>query len=1004
MARCRRGYGIVRSDWTPMDDRDTPSSLPAWEALYGPNVGYALELYERYLHDPGSVDAETRTIFDRLERDEDRALATLARPSSSSVPNGKANGSNGATPAAVLAPTSAGNGAAPAVQAAEKPTVDVNKVVLAARMARSIREYGHLAANIDPLGSPRPGDPMLEPATHGITDVDLAALPASIVWPSAGPEDGTCLDAIEKLREMYCGSIGYEFDHVQDYTERTWLHDSVESGAFRQPMTADERRALLQRLTEVEGFEQFLHTTFQGQRRFSIEGNDMLVPMLDEIIRNGTSVGLREVLIGMAHRGRLNVLAHVLAKPYPAIFSEFHATTTAADEGVHAPGANQEDGWTGDVKYHLGAQRTIEGQQGALKVTVADNPSHLEVVDPVVAGFARAAQDNREVAGPPRQDPHASLPVTIHGDAAFPGEGVVAETLNLSRLPGFQTGGSLRIITNNQIGFTTESLDSRSTLYASDLAKGFEIPIVHVNADDPEACIAMIRFAFVYRERFGKDFLIDLVGYRRWGHNESDEPAFTQPLLYNVIRSHPTVRAVYAERLQHEGIVTADEVEQWINGVRDTLREAREQEPPVDVASGTSPVESFSADAEHLASPDELREINAALLTKPEGFTLNRNLERILSRRVDALDRPGGIDWALAESLAFGTILRAGTPIRMTGQDTERGTFSQRHLVLHDLQSGDRYVPLQTLPGARASFAVYNSPLTETAVLGFEYGYSVHAPEALVVWEAQFGDFANVGQVIVDQFISAARAKWRRTPALTMLLPHAYEGQGPEHSSARLERYLQLAAEDNIRVANVTTAAQYYHLLRLQAELLSGDRRPLVIMTPKSLLRHPRAASSLGDLVEQRFQPVLDDWGAADRHDRVTRLILCSGKVAVDLSTTAAHNPEPLERIAVARIELLYPFPEEALQTVLAGYPNLKQVVWVQEEPRNQGAWQYIAPRIEAVLPAGVPLHYLGRSERAATAVGSGERHGEEQSEIVGAAFEGERRPDIGTHGVQYVD
>jgi 2-oxoglutarate dehydrogenase E1 component len=976
-----------------MDDRDAQQSLPAWEALYGPNVGYAIDLYERYLADPGSVDPESRAIFERLGRDEDRAIATMARPSSPVSVNG-ANGK---------APTTAPPGAtAPAPQTVSGGT-DVTTIVLAARMARSIREYGHLAAQIDPLGAPRPGDPMLEPATHGITDADLAALPATIVWPSAGPEDGSCLDAINELRAIYCGAIGYEFDHVQDYTERTWLHESVESGRLRQPLSADEKRSLLKRLSEVDGFETFLHTTFQGQKRFSIEGNDMLVPMLDEIIRSGQQVGLHEVLIGMAHRGRLNVLAHVLCKPLPTIFSEFHATSTK-DEGVHAHGAEQEEGWTGDVKYHLGAHRIVSDTHGELKITVADNPSHLEVVDPVVAGFARAAQDDRSHPGSPRQDTHASLPVTIHGDAAFPGEGVVAETLNLSRLPGYQTGGSIRIITNNQIGFTTESRDSRSTLYASDLAKGFEIPIVHVNADDPEACIAMIRFAFEYRERFARDFLIDLVGYRRWGHNEGDEPSFTQPVIYDLIRSHPTVRTLYAEQLIKEEIVSPEEAETMVDEVRETLRAARDEAPPSFVASGTQRVESFAEAAETRVSAGELRALNQALLARPEHFAIHRNLERVLSRRTDALDREGGIDWSLAETLAFATILAAGTPIRVTGQDTERGTFSQRHLALHDPASGAVYVPLQALPQSHASFAVYNSPLTETAVLGFEYGYSVHAPEALIVWEAQFGDFANVGQVIVDQFISAARAKWRRTPALVMLLPHGYEGQGPEHSSARLERYLQLAAEDNIRIANCTTASQYFHLLRLQAALLDGDRRPLVIMTPKSLLRHPRAGSSLADLTDRRFQPVLDDWSATDRRDRVKRLILCTGKVAVDLTTTAAKNPKPVEHVAVARIELLYPFPAESLKQVLAGYPNIQQVIWLQEEPRNQGAWNYIAPRIEAVLPEDVRLHYLGRSERASTAVGSDETHQAEQREIIEAAFEGERRPQIETRGVQYVD
>ncbi len=980
-----------------MDDTETMQSLPTWEALYGPNVGYAIELYERYLADPSSVDDETRAIFERLGRDEEAAIASLTRPASAAPVNG--NGASART-------SSTGVKSVKVTPVAELPAslLDVNKIVLAARIARGIREYGHLAANIDPLGAPRPGDPMLEPETHGITDEDLRQLPPTIVWPAAGPEEGTCLDAIKELRAIYCGSVGYEFDHVQDFTERTWLHESVESGVYRKPLQPEQKRDLLKRLSEVEGFETFLHSTFQGQKRFSLEGNDMLVPMLDEIIRNSAEGDIREVLIGMAHRGRLNVLTHLLGKPYEAIFSEFHSTPTG-DDGSETISAEADGGWTGDVKYHYGAQRTIPGRAGDLKITLADNPSHLEVVDPVVAGFARAAQDNRSEPGAPRQDTHESLPVTIHGDAAFPGEGVVAETLNLSRLPGYQTGGTLRIIVNNQIGFTTQAADSRSTLYASDLAKGFEIPIVHVNADDPEACLSVVCFAVAYRERFRKDFLIDLVGYRRWGHNEADEPAFTQPLLYDQIRAHPSTRALYAERLEQEGAITADEAQSFVDESRKKLQAAR-QGTSTDGLAGADPGDREVAPptAEDRLSVEELHELNDALLARPENFTVHRNLERILSRRKEALDRPGGIDWALAETLAFATILSRGTPIRLAGQDTARGTFSQRHLVLYDTSSGASHIPLQSLSRARASFAVYNSPLTEMAVLGFEYGYSVHSPEALVVWEAQFGDFANVGQVILDQFISAAWAKWRRRPALVLLLPHGYEGQGPEHSSARLERYLQLAAEDNLRVANCSTAAQYFHLLRLQASLLSSDRRPLILMTPKSLLRHPRAGSSIQDLTEGHFQPVLDDWGAADRREKVERLILCTGKVAVDLTTTAVKNPNPVERVAVARVELLYPFPEEQLRAVISGYPHLKQVIWLQEEPRNQGAWSYMAPRLEEVLPKGISLAYLGRSERASTAVGSDEAHQMEQREIIEAAFEGERRPQIETRGVQYVD
>ncbi|MDP9375902.1 MAG: 2-oxoglutarate dehydrogenase E1 component, partial [Chloroflexota bacterium] len=880
---------------------------------------------------------------------------------------------------------------------------EVAKVVGAARLARGIREYGHLAARIDPLGGPRPGDPMLDPATHGITEADLAALPASIVWRAAGPEAGSALDAIGRLREIYSGSIGYDYDHVQDFEERAWLLNTTESGEFRAPLPPAERRDLLRRLTEVEEFERFLHTTFQGQKRFSIEGTDLLVPMLDELIHDAAACGTREVLIGMAHRGRLNVLAHILGKPYAAIFSEFHHAPNK--ELVPSEGSTGINlGYTGDVKYHLGARKTVrEDNLVPVHLTLGHNPSHLEFVNPVAQGFTRAAQERRDAPGAPAQDVDQALAVTIHGDSAFPGEGVVAETLNLSRLEGYQTGGTVRIIVNNQVGFTTEPREARSTLYASDLAKGFEIPVVHVNADDAEACLAAVRQAHAYRDRFHKDFLIDLVGYRRWGHNEGDEPAFTQPRLYARIAGHPTARARYAERLVAEGVVTAEEAEALAREVRERLQRAYEEttggvqadeSPPL---TDAPPLTAFAT----AVPADRLRELNELLLARPAGFTPHPRLERQLARRREALDREGGIDWALAETLAFASILADGTPIRLAGQDAERGTFSQRHLVLHDPETDAEYIPLQALPAARGSFAVYNSPLTEAAVLGFEYGYSVHAPEALVLWEAQFGDFANVGQVLIDQFIVAARAKWRQNPALVMLLPHGYEGQGPEHSSGRLERFLQLAAEDNLRIANCTTAAQYFHLLRLQAATLLDARRPLVLMTPKSPLRHPRAGSSLADLAEGRFQPILDDGDGARRREAVERLVLCTGKVAVDLTTTALARPEQVEWVAVARVEQLYPFPAEELQRVLAGYPNLGEVVWLQEEPANMGAWTYIAPRLAALLPEGVPLRYLGRPERASTAEGSADDHAREQARIVEAAFGGERRAKVETRGVQ---
>jgi 2-oxoglutarate dehydrogenase E1 component len=619
----------------------------------------------------------------------------------------------------------------------------------------------------------------------------------------------------------------------------------------------------------------------------------------------------------------------------------------------------------------------------------------------VVEGFTRAAQEDRNRPGPPAQNPDRALAVTIHGDAAFPGEGVVAETLNLSRLPGYQTGGSLRIIANNQLGYTTSPLDGRSTLYASDLAKGYEIPIVHVNADDPEACVAVVRLAHAYRERFKKDFLIDLVGYRRWGHNEGDEPAFTQPTLYAQISTQPTARQIYADRLIAEGVISAEEVEAMRQRKRQRLQRARDSMSSAGIVETfQGPEEEPQADFEDPPiSEDTLKELNGALLALPEGFALNPKLERAMSRRRTGVETDHGIDWAHAESLAFASILAAGTPIRMSGQDTERGTFSQRHLVLHDPKTDAAYIPLQQIPQARASFAVYNSPLSESAVMGFEYGYSVHAPDAMVLWEAQFGDFANVGQVLIDQFITSARAKWRQCSSLVLLLPHGYEGQGPEHSSARLERYLQLAAEDNLHICYCTTAAQYFHLLRAQAASLNGRQRPLVVMTPKSLLRNPRAASSLRDLAHGTFQPVLEDAEAASRRKSVERLLLCSGKIAVDLAAAETDETNGSQRLAVGRLEQLYPFPAEMVERIIGSYPNLREVMWVQEEPQNMGAWSYVAPRLRPLLPQAVPLLYVGRPERASTAEGSGDAHAVEQDRILREARASETRAKIETHG-----
>ena len=951
--------------------------------FFGPNAGYVLELYDRYRQDPLSVDPETRAYFERWGGPGDYGPRTTDHgPHESAVAGDGTRSPLAARPVSVP----------PGIDLSQAHTgtpspLDVTHTVAAARLIRYIRELGHLAARIDPLGSDPPGDPGLELATHDVTEADLALLPADIVRGPLVQGSANALEAVAKLRAVYSGPIGYETDHIQSYEERRWIREMIESRHFFYGLNEPERRReLLERLTEVETFERFLHQTFVGQKRFSLEGNDMLVPMLDSIVRNAASSGVQEIVIGMAHRGRLNVLAHILGKPYDQILGEF---ITASRDGQSAAGRGAP-GWVGDVKYHLGARRAYResGIEG-MPITLAPNPSHLEFVNPVVEGRARAAQEQRDARGAPTRDKRGSLPVLIHGDAAFPGQGIVAETLNLSNIAGYSTGGTIHIIINNQIGFTTEPSESRSTLYASDLAKGFEMPIVHVNADDVEACIAAARMAYAYRAQFGKDFLIDLVGYRRWGHNEGDEPAFTQPRMYATIAAHPTVRAQWAARLEQGGDIPPGEGDRLVQAVTERLQAARGEaeahphhhEPPPQAPPGLARRTLTAVSAERL------RALNEQLIARPAGFSVNPRLERTLDRRRTALDTPAGIDWGHAEALAFASLLEEGVPIRLSGQDSERGTFSHRHAVLRDTNTGAKYCPLQHLPSAKASFAVYNSPLSEAGVLGFEFGYSAHAPNVLVVWEAQFGDFANGAQVIIDQFIVSANKKWGQTPNLVLLLPHGYEGQGPEHSSARLERFLQLAANDNIRVANCTSAAQYFHLLRRQALLLSSDPRPLVIMTPKSLLRHPRAGSSLADLAEGRFQRVIDDAAARERAGDVTRLVLCSGKVYVDLMASpdagAAHG------VAVARVEELYSFPAAELREVIAGYPSLREVVWLQEEPQNMGAWHYMERRLRALLGNSLEISYVGRPVSASPSEGSLALHTVEQARIIQEALHG---------------
>jgi len=743
-------------------------------------------------------------------------------------------------------------------------------------------------------------------------------------------------------------------------------------------------------LTQVESFERFLHQTYLGQKRFSVEGNDVVVPMIDECVHAAAASGTREVVIGMAHRGRLNVLTHVLGKPYAAIIQAFEGKKKSKAVGGDPSNVNDpSEDFSGDVKYHLGA-RLLRGEHGMaveVPMVLAPNPSHLEQVNPVIEGMVRASQDITDHPGEPGRDPKASVAIAIHGDAAFPGQGVVAETLNMAGLRGYTTGGTIHIIVNNQVGFTTDPTDSRSTLYASDLAKGFEIPVVHVNADDPEACLAVCRMAMAYRQEFGKDFLVDLVGYRRWGHNEGDEPMFTQPVLYEQINNHPTVRAIWADRLIASGEITQADADQLVSEAMDRLAGVRRS-----VTDGTAEVEVHEhhpagrREVETALPEARLREIHAAIHGLPDGFAITSKLARQWERRAKLLDSPDAkVDWALAETYAFAATISDGIPIRLSGQDAERGTFSQRHLVLHDPTNNATWTPLQHLPGATASFAVYNSPLSEAAVVGFEYGYSVHASGRMVLWEAQFGDFSNGAQIMIDQFIAAARAKWLQHPSLVLLLPHGYEGQGPEHSSARLERYLQLSARDNIRVANCTTAAQYFHLLRRQALRLDDDPRPLILMTPKSLLRNPLASSDLAEFTQGTFRPILDDPAVAGAPENVTRVVLCSGKVAVDLEASPLRAET--SNVAVLRVEQLAPFQHTAIRTALEQYPNAQELVWLQEEPRNMGAWSYMEPRLRELT--GRSIGYIGRPERASPAEGALDIHNEEQARIVGAAYTG---------------
>jgi len=905
--------------------------------FHGPNLGYILELYERFRDDPDSVDESARRLFQRW------------------------------TPAPPTGP-------------ALQTSPDVLPLSEAANLAQAIRSRGYLAASLDPLGSEPLGDSSLTLEFHDLVEDDLRQLPAEVV----GLEAENALQAIAKLRAIYCQTIGYDYGHIRIPEERKWLYQAAESGRFREQV---DEAAILDRLTQVEAFELFLHRLYPGKTRFSIEGLDMLVPMLDEIIGSAAAGDICAALIGMAHRGRLNVLAHVLQKPYSQILAEFK------DPGGRAT-TWDELGWTGDVKYHIGGYKSPgDGQKADLVIRVPANPSHLELVDPVILGMARAADEKVDEPGPPQIFEDASLPVLIHGDASFTGQGIVAETLNLSRLPGYSVSGSLHIIANNQLGFTATDDELRSSLHASDLAKGFEMPVIHVNADDPLACIEAARTALAYRQKFHKDFVVNLIGYRRYGHNEGDEPRFTQPVMYRKIDDHPTVRQLWASTLDAEE--RAEELLQERMGELQKVNEELDAEEALDEPVPPRPPSGAAKKVKTAVPLKRLRELNQALMQFPEDFNLNSKLGKSIERRRKLLEEKedAKVDWATAEELAFASILQDGIPIRMTGEDSIRGTFSQRHAIFYDVENNQSYVPLQSFPQADASFEILNSPLSEAGALGFEIGYNVQAPDRLVLWEAQYGDFVNNAQSVIDEFLLAGRAKWGLTPSLVLLLPHGNEGQGPDHSSARIERFLGLAAELNVRVATPSTAAQYFHLLRRQALLLKTDPLPLVVFTPKGLLRHRLVASPAEDLAKGNWRPVIDDPDLPARREEVENLILCSGRVYVDLITSDLREGNPDD--ALVRVEQLYPFPKEALEKILEAYPNLQRVIWVQEEPFNMGAWDFLRPRLRHTLSQyGLPLHYVGRPESSSPAEGSSTLYRVNQGTLIEQAFEFEKQTE----------
>ncbi len=944
--------------------------------LSGPNAEFLAELYARYSESPDSVDSSWRDFFGGLKDEAPNILRDLDGPSwAPRRPQIIVNGHD--APAAAARE----NGHAPVARAdLDEVRAAAADSIRALMLIRAYRVRGHLEANLDPLQlKPRPRHPELDPKTYGFTDADMDR--PIFIDNVLGLEHATLRQIVQIVRDTYCGNIGVEYMHIQDPDQKIWIQERIEGIRNQTDFTAKGKRAILERLTAAETFERFLDRKYTGTKRFGLDGGETTIPALEQIIKRGSQLGLQEVVVGMAHRGRMNVLANFIGKPFAAIFSEFQGNP-----------ANPEDvQGSADVKYHLGTSSDREFDGKSVHLSLTANPSHLEAVNTVVLGKVRAKQEQRR-----DRERTEVMALLLHGDAAFAGQGLVSEALDLSDLKGYRVGGTIHFIINNQIGFTTDPVQSRSGPYCSEVAKIIQAPILHVNGDDPEATVHVARIAIEYRERFKRDVVIDMFCYRRHGHNESDEPAFTQPLMYRRIAEHPTTRKIYADRLVAEGVVAPDEPEKMEADFRKQLDDAFESAATfkpnkadwLEGAWAGFAIASGDDRRGETAIPIEtLREIGGALTRVPQGFRANRKIERQLAAKRQAIDSGEGIDWATAEALSFGSLLIEKAPVRLSGQDCGRGTFSQRHAVLIDQENEDEYVPANNVRPDQAKLEVIDSPLSEAGVLGFEYGYSLAEPRALVLWEAQFGDFANGAQVIFDQFIAAGEAKWLRMSGLVMLLPHGYEGQGPEHSSARLERYLQLCAEDNLQVLNCSTPANYFHALRRQ--LHRNFRKPLIVMTPKSLLRHKLCVSSLADMATgTTFHRVLHDNEKLCPDSEVRRVVLCSGKVYYDLFEERAKRGE--KNVAFLRLEQLYPFPDKALCAELGRFPKA-DVVWCQEEPKNMGGWSFAAPEVETVMAAvGSPqsrLRYVGRPAAAAPATGLLKRHLKEQARLVDEAL-----------------